>query len=254
MIPKVKFKVATPGHVIPFINSFLNPKEKDWDWSIHILKRYSQLEKQIKDIKNIKKRNEISKEFFENYIKNHKKEFEKKVVDFQEEWDRTNDLFMNALSDILEINWPSKNKIFIAYVSPNPICPRDILKRNFDVYIGQTLYEMKRTAFHEILHFLWFEKWKKIFPKTSEKHFDAPYLEWELSEMVPITILNDKTIQEIFSHKPSVYDEYNKAKIKGKPLLNYIKKFYNRKISIEDFMKKSWNFVNKYKKEIKEIN
>ena len=106
---------------------------------------------------------------------------------------------------------------------------------------------------HEVLHFLWFEKWKQIFPETLEKEFDAPHLCWMLSEMVPKAILSDKRIQRIFKHKPSVYNEYVFAKIDGKPLLSWIGKFYHERKDFEDFVRKSWEFVNKYKREISAI-
>jgi hypothetical protein len=63
-------------------------------------------------------------------------------------------------------------------------------------------------ALHEILHFIWFEKWKEIFPEHNKKEFESPHLAWKLSEMVPLAILSDSRIQNIFRHKPPVYNEW----------------------------------------------
>ena len=73
---------------------------------------------------------------------------------------------------------------------------------------------MKSVAIHEILHFIYFEKWKKVFPKTQEKEFDAPHLVWQLSEMVPGIILNDKRVQNVFKYKFDSYKEYENFKKK----------------------------------------
>ena len=141
-------------------------------------------------------------------MRNNKKELERKRESFQKEWNKINNRFMETLSKILEIDWPKEDKKILACVSLNPICPRDIKKRYFDIYYQGDVDWMKSLVMHEVLHFLWFEKWKQIFPKTSEKHFNTPYLEWQLSEMVPKIILSDKRIQKIFEHKPGVYKEY----------------------------------------------
>ena len=253
MIPKVEFKISSIEHMINPINRFLNPKKGDWNWSLDILNKYPELNIKLSKIKDISKREKVTKEFYQDFLMNNKEKLEEEKQLFQEEWDTINDKFMKTLSGILDINWPRKDEKIIAYVSLNPICPRYIKKRTFDIYHKGDIGWMKSVAMHEILHFLWFEKWKQIFPKTSERHFDGPHLEWQLSEMVPKIILSDEKIQKIFKHKPGVYREYLATKIDRRPLLSYIGKFYHEKKDFEDFVRKSWSFVQKYKKEINKI-
>lgn len=248
--PQVKFRVAQINHIIGLINDFLNPGKGDWDWSRGILNRYPELDKKLKNIKNKSKRKGITRAFFKKFIINNKILLERRARLFQKEWDKINDKIMNALSEILEIKWPKKDKQIRAFVSPNPICPRYIKERTFDVYFLSSIKEMRATAVHEILHFLYFEKWKQVYPKSNEKHFDAPYLIWELSEMVPKTILSDKRLQKRLRHNPNVYKEYKNLKIKGRPLLSYINNFYSKRKDFEDFLRKSWTFVRKHEKEI----
>ena len=112
---------------------------------------------------------------------------------------------------------------------------------------------MKTTALHEILHFIWFEKWKVVFPKYEKSEFNSPHLIWKLSEMVPLAILSDSRIQNIFKHEPSVYNEWKSKQIDGKSLLEHLQDIYNKRESFEDFMKKSWEFVKKNKEEINNI-
>jgi hypothetical protein len=110
---------------------------------------------------------------------------------------------------------------------------------------------MKEACLHEIFHFIWFEKWKEVFPKYDKGEFEFPHLIWKLSEMVPLAVLSDIRIQKIFKHKPYAYSEWRSKQIDGKPLLKYLKDIYNQRKSFADFMRVSWEFVQKHEKEIK---
>jgi len=248
--PKVEFNPAPFEHVIGPIDLFLNPQKGRWDWSPKILSRYPVLNANLENTQEISKRKRITHKFFRKFILENKNLMKKKTLLFQKEWDKINNSYMKTLSFIVEIDWSEKDKKMLAFVSPNSICPRNIKERWFDVFFSSSVEHMKGTAIHEILHFLYFEKWKQVFPETSEKEFNSPYLVWKLSEMVPPVILSDKKIQKIFLHTPGVYQEYKKLKIKGKPLLDYIQKFYSNRRNFEDFLKKSWIFVKKHEKEI----
>ena len=251
MNPKVKFEVASIKHLMPPINHFLNPKKGAWDWSKHILDKYPSLDKKLKKIKKPSERKKMAHDFFEDFILKNKNLLEKKAEEFNKEWSKLNDDFMKAISEALEIDWPKKDKEIRAFISPNPICPRYLKQRIFDVYYLSSLDWMKAVTVHEILHFIYFEKWKKVFPKTNEKHFEIPHLVWKLSEIVPKAILSDERVQKIFKHNPTVYDEYHELKINGKPLLDYIDEFYFKRKNFKDFLKKSWVFVNKHKSSLK---
>jgi len=180
-------------------------------------------------------------------------ELEKISKNFQKEWDKDGEKLLTALSDIVEKEWPEDSKVLKAWISLNPICPRFLDQRAFDIYWKFSLDKMKTIALHEILHFIWFEKWKEIFPNYDKKEFESPHLVWKLSEMVPLAVLSDNSIQEIFKHEPSVYNEWKSKQINGKPLLDHLQTIYDDKKSFEDFVKKSWEFVREHEKEINSI-
>ena len=252
MTPKVKFKVAGIEDIIPSMNYFLN-NIKHPDWGNSILSVHPKLKKDLENIKGGIKRKKLIQNYFGNFLNSNKKELKNSEYKFQSEWDKINSKFMPALSEVLEIDWSKKDKFITALVSPNPLCPRYIKERIYEIYFDSRLESMKTTCFHEILHFLYFEKWKQVFPKTKEREFDGPEMVWQLSEMVPKAILSDKRIQRIYEHNPPVYAEYREKKINGKSLLKSLDEFYNKRKDFEDFLKKSWIFVNKYKKEIGRI-
>ncbi len=251
-IPKVNFKLAPLEEDIRIINHFLNPTN-NWDWSYRIYRNYPDLEKKLKEISNYEKRMKITQDFFEQFFKNKKNKIMNETKRFQKEWDVINDDVMNVLSEIIEIDWPDEYKKFSARVSLNPICPRYIKEKNFDIFHRLPIDFMKCVCIHEISHFIYFEKWKEVFPNVKEEEFDSPHLVWHLSEMVPAIILNDKRIQDVFEYEFRSYTEYENFEINKKPILNYLRDFYDDKKDFEDFLKKSWNFVSKYEKEIKSI-
>lgn len=255
MIPKVKFKIVPVKYSLPLIYCFLNlsKNKAEWDWSQFVYKKYPSLKKELSKIKDSEKKRKHVEKYFLDFEKKNKNKTKQAKTKFEKNWNKINKNALTALSEVVEIDWPKEDKTIWARVSLNPICPRWIKKRIFDVYYGFTTHKMQEIAIHEILHFIYFEKWKEVFPNSNEKHFDAPHLIWQLSEMVPPIILSDKRIQKIIKHKPRAYKEYESAKINNKPLLSYFKGFYKKRKSFEDFLITSYSFVKKHKKEINEI-
>ena len=254
MIPKLKFEVIdNPKGMINLINSFLLHSGEGFNWSSVYSKEYPEFGELINKTQNSEEIKKISEDFFIKLYNTKLPELKKVAKDFQKEWDKDGEKLLTALSKVVGKEWPEDCENMKAWISLNPICPRFLEQRAFDVYWKQSLTEMKDTCLHEILHFIWFEKWKEIFPKYNNKEFESPHLVWKLSEMVPLAVLSDKRIQTIFKHEPSVYNEWKSKKIGGKLLLEHLQTIYYEKKSFADFMKKSWKFVKKYEKEINSI-
>jgi hypothetical protein len=250
MIPKVKFIFAEKEEHIENTAGFFNP-EFGWDCSEQILTEYPKLREKIGNEKNGKKKKQIAKKFLEKFYDTHKNELIERTNIFQKSWDKINDKIMIALEDIIEENWPENDKEMFAAIGLNPICPRDIIGRYFLVFYKMNEYEAIRTIIHEILHFLWFEKWKTIFPEAGLEDLDPPSIPWKLSEIVPLAILSDERIQKIFKHYPVVYDEWQVIKINDKPLLEHIQEFYDKKKDFEDFVRRSFDFIKQNSEALK---
>lgn len=248
MTPKLKFRVADFEHIKNPINFFLNPQKRMFNWSRIILKEYPKLNKNLKNIKNIEERHKVIEDFFSKLIKQRKDKFIRLSKKYQKEWDKINDKAMISLQNVTEKKWLEKDKQINVFISPNPICPRYLKYMSFDVFYRCNVKNMKAITFHELLHFIYFEKWKEVFPEFNEKEFESPHLLWKLSEMVPLAVLSDKRVQRVFKHKPMVYKEWGKIKINKKPLLSYIQNFYNNKEDFSDFLKKSYAFVKEHEK------
>lgn len=253
MIPKLNFEVAPLKHYLRYIHFFLNPEEGAWDWGNSLLRQYPLLGEKLKDVKDREKRIEITSCFFEETEKNEMHKMQEQKEKFQKIWDKINDRALESLSDVAEVEWGKGDTNIKGFVTLNTYCPRDLKRRNFDVFYGFDNKYMKKVCFHEIFHFIYFEKWKEVFPKISEKKFKMPNLVWVLSEMAPGIALKDYRIQDVFGHEPATYGIFKTAIIKGKPLLGYIQKFYDKKRDFADFLRKSWVFTQENEKEIKQL-
>ena len=243
MIPKIKFEVKPLRKYQNVLYYFLNHT----GWDKRIFREYPTLEKRLKLAGKFDKRNRIVYDFFDDIEKREKTKFNIKRKIFQKSWDKINDNSLRALSEINEIDWSNADRFITAYVTLNPICPRYIKDRSFDLFYKFNIKQMRTVSLHELLHFIYFKKWKQVFPKTPEREFEGPSLVWELSEMVPAAILSDKRIQIIHKHEPTVYDEYKKLEIRNKPILDYLQEFYDDRDDFEDFLRTSWDFVKKIK-------
>ncbi|GEM_PF-567628 len=252
-IPKVEFSVPPLDEYFSVLHSFLNPKKGGWDWSKVIYRGYPQLKQKLKDVKDEKSRKKKEYQFFKEIFEKERPFLEKSAKHFQREWNKINDGIMLVLSKVVEQDWPEKDKRIFARVTINPMCPRYIKRRMFDLFYKQEPKYMESVAIHEILHFIYFEKWKDVFPEIKEEESDSPHMVWQLSEMVPGVVLNDKRIQKVFKYKFTSYKKYENFNLNGKPFLSYLQEFYNNKEDFEDFLKKSWEFVKKYEKEINSI-
>lgn len=251
MIPKVTFSPnKNPDNMIDTINYFLIHSWKWFDWSGTFTRNYPDFWELISKVTKPEEKVKISVEYFKKLYLEKLDTIQDIAQDYQKAWNKNGTQLLKELSEILEIEWPLDSKEIKSWIWLNPICPRYIEQREFDIFWKQTPENMKVTTLHESLHFIWFEKWKEVFPDYDKRHFNSPHLVWKLSEMVPLAILSDKRIQDLFKHEPSVYNEWKLKLINWKPLLEYLQDFYNNRKSFEDFMVKSWEFVKENEEEV----
>ena len=109
-----------------------------------------------------------------------------------------------------------------------------------------------RIISHEILHFLYFKKWKEIFPNSNERTFENPHLIWRLSEILAPVILNDPRIRKVIHTKPNQYMVHMKTKIGNRSITKHFaliyKKNMTRKESFSNFLKESYEEIQRYRK------
>lgn len=245
-LPKVKFTDIPLSKEIDWIHGFLF--QNKWGWGKYIIKKHPKIKKVFSfktEIEQVK--------FLKKYIIEFKKEnqelIRKNKIKYQKGWEKVEKEYFKKLSEITEIDWPENKKIIKAMISINPICPRFLNDWSFSIFYNyKKISNAMEVIMHESCHFLYFEKWKKIYPRTNIKKFEYPYLEWHLSELIAPIILNDVRIQKLLKQKAVFYDEHNKLKIEGKNAPQYFTDLYNKhnkeKTNFEKYLKDSFKLID----------
>lgn len=96
---------------------------------------------------------------------------------------------------------------------------------------------------HKSCHFLYFEKWKKLYPKMDNEKFETPYIEWHLSEIITPIVLNDQRIRKLLKQEANFYEEYKRIKINNKTVPAYFTDLYERNKDFEVFLNKSYEVI-----------
>jgi len=247
--PKVKFTKIPLKTDIGWIYGFLFKNE--WGWSKFIIRKHPHL-KEIYRLKTEKERFDFLKKYINIfYFSNGKKIFLKEKK-FEESWRKIEKDFLMTLEKIIGKNWPQKRRIITAMISINPICPRFLDTWRFSLFYGSKINWAMEVIMHEICHFLYFEKWKELFPESKRRTWDRPYIEWHLIEIVAPIILNDERIQKILKQKATFYREHQGVKIGGVSAPKYFSKLYENCLkknkNFDDFIKEAYRIIKRNKK------
>lgn len=248
-MPKVKFSNIPLQMEVGLIRHFLFDA---WGWGSRITKLYPELKKAIK-IKDNKKRDEFIFNFLNNYRIHKKKTIKNNLNKYKFFWNKIEKDYFLALSEIIGTKYPVDKKYINAYLSLNPICPRFLDTWSFSLFYNyKDLRRMKETIMHECCHFLYFKKWKELFPKAKRRTFDSPYIEWHLSEIAAPIVLNDSRLQKILKQSAHFYLEHEAIKIGNKTAPQYFTEIYqrtiNKKNGFELFLRESYKEIKKYRK------
>lgn len=240
--PKIIFKPITLEENIKIIQNFyFGEGEKS---EIHNL--LCEYFPELHDIhKNISKE-EISTKIsaiITNYYTSNSQNIREACKKYSAIWNKYNDTYFKKLADYLNINWPININEITCYVGMLPFFPRDI--DNYTFYINPHLNEEKLTEVcaHETLHFLWFTKWKTLYPEIPKAEYESPYLAWQYSEMVTDPILNNTDFQAIFDFTEKSYPEFYKLQKNGKLVMEELKKIYSASTNIEDKITTGYEYL-----------
>jgi hypothetical protein len=174
--------------------------------------------------------------------------------EIESEWDKIGAAFLEELSKHFETEWPEDKPEIVGYVSNLPVFPRFLDEYKFCVGYKNTAGSIETSA-HEILHFLWFKKWKEVFPEIERKEYESPNLAWRLSEIMdPIILQCNPKIKELIKPKGWGYSSFKDIKIGDVSMTEYFKKIYLDSVAsgdnFETTLKKLWEEAQKHKDEI----
>lgn len=180
-------------------------------------------------------------------VKNHynkcKQSIKNCIKNYQNIWQKYNDKYFTQLCDVLNCEWPkNKNKI-VCNIGVIPVFPRYLDKVSFSVSMNISDEKLVETCAHESLHFLWFHKWKQLYPNFNKEEFESPHLVWRYSEMVVDPILNTKNFYNLLHTKILSYESFYNLKHKNKFVMQELKNIYNKKGNIEGKIENGFKYI-----------
>ena len=197
---------------------------------------------------------DIVKEILEIVVelyKSREKEIQSKVISYQENWNRYENLINERFSYIFQFDISKIFNNLVCNITLNPISPRYLKEHVFDVFYMNSDEGSMGSALHEIVHYLWFYLWNRKY-KDSYEQYEAPSLIWILSEAVVEQILIDEVFNRInpYHQSGNAYPYFYNMIISGRPLYDYLNDLY-KNVSIDKFMNMSYQFMIKNEKEIR---
>lgn len=194
------------------------------------------------------------REFLENLQSKRKEKMLTAKKEIGAEWDKIGEAFLKELSDHFETEWPKDKSDIVGYVSNLPIFPRFLDDYQFCVGY-KNIADSIETSAHEIVHFLWFKKWKEVFPEIERREYESPHLVWRLSEIMdPIILQCHPKIKELIKPKKWGYSSFENIKIGDVSMTDFFKKIYLDGVAsgdnFETVLKNLWRAANEHEKEI----
>ncbi|MCK4520736.1 hypothetical protein KAT95_02600 [Candidatus Parcubacteria bacterium] len=254
-LPKIYFINIPLPIEVDCIHGFLFKNK--WGWGKYITKKHPKIEK-VYSINEEKNQVEFLKKYIVNYKKSNKTIIIANKKKYQKAWDKIEKDYFELLQQIMSTEWPKNKEKIKAMISINPICPRFLNDWSFSIfYKYKKVEDAIEVIMHECCHFLYFKKWKEVFPNAKSKTFECPYIEWHLSEILAPVILNDLRIQKLLKKKADFYDEYKKIYIGKKNLPKYFKLLYKKHTkqhsNFDDFLRKAYLEIKNHRDKFKNV-
>lgn len=188
--------------------------------------------------------NKIEEVVSKVYMNNLKK-IRYEVDRYNDVWKKYNDKYFKLLVEYLGALWPSID-IIEGRVGIIPVFPRDIDTFSFSISSGLDDWFLIKSCAHEILHFLWFEKWKQLHPEIPRREYDSPYISWKYSEVVTDPILNNEPFSDLFSDvfTERGYDSfYDILDNDGLNFMDKLRDIYGSDKPIDDKINEGFDYV-----------
>lgn len=178
-------------------------------------------------------------------------ELAEKKEAYQRHWEENRRVVEEALGDIFQVPLANRFQNIRANITLNPVCPRFLAERTFDLFYRNSPRGALGMALHEIVHFLWFDRWNAAF-HDDPAEYEAPHLKWLFSEMAVKPILGEPRLAERNPYYPDdcVYAYFDAMTVEGRPILEVMEELFAAG-SIDRFMAEGWRFCREHEEEIR---
>jgi len=117
--------------------------------------------------------------------------------------DQKQNIFFKAVKNLFKMDF--SNNLYIGFISIFDCNPRYFETKSFQIFYKKTMLEKLEVAFHESLHFAFFEYCDKFIEIKSKKlNYNSGKL-WELSEIFNVIILNQKEFHDILKREEKLF-------------------------------------------------
>ena len=225
-IPEVKFELA-PIELEAEYLYFFSRTERRFDAVMNRV--YPELEDIIKKSQNKDEAILKCRGFAEKVIEKNKAIIFKAKDRIQNDWSMIGKEFLETLAIHFETEWSRDKSRITGYISIVPVFPRFLGKYSFFIGYKVNTAIAREIIAHEIVHFLWFKKWKEVFPEIPEDQYESPHLTWRLSEIMdPIILQCHPVIKSLIQPTMWGYDSFKDLKIRGVGMTEYFVKVYTK--------------------------
>jgi hypothetical protein len=226
-------------------------------WKETLIRVYPELVKTLEGVKNKEIATKVCLDFSEKIRNQHLEEMVKSKSEIETDWSKISDRFLRALSDHFETDWSTDRPLINCYMSILPVFPRFLDKYSFCISWRRPR-EMREVIAHEILHFLWFKKWKEVFPESNRSEFESSHLVWRLSEIMdPIILQCYPEIKELIKPMKWGYQSFSNIKIGEVAMTPYFAGIYmdclKRGDSFQAILEKCFVEVKKHREAIEKF-
>lgn len=169
---------------------------------------------------------------------------------YQAHWEKNRQAVEDALGDIFRTPLAGQFRDVRANITLNPICPRFLAERRFDLFYRNSPQGALGMALHELTHFLWFDRWNTLF-HDDPAEYEAPHLKWIFSEMAVKPILGDPRLAERNPYYPDscIYEYLETMMAGGKPVMETMEKLFAEN-DIDHFMIEGYRYCREHETEI----
>ncbi len=224
-------------------------------WAEPLYRFYPQLDREYARSLPVLQR----KEYFDGQLRSIFTELQpqltQKAADYAAHWAVCRPQVEAALSDAFGLDCADSFNDLTCRVSLAPYEPRFLRERTFDTFYLNSPRGAVGSALHEIIHFVWFSVWHKLF-QDDYGEYETPALKWILSEMVVEPIMRDPRLSSINPFFPReqggcVYPYFYTLEIEGRPMLDRLYDMLKSR-DIHGFMWDSYDLCRQHETTIRE--
>ena len=161
------------------------------------------------------------------------------ITNYETYWNSISEYYFKELFSYLSLD-EYKDKITV-YVGILPIAPRDIYNKEIYINIGMSKNKFLNIMTHEILHFVWFNKFQKLYPDISINEFNAPYNPWIYSELVTPIILNRESIIKLTNSKEECLYDFMDEEV-----MSNLGEIFSKNTNIDDRITEGYEYIKNY--------